>query len=164
VSNSNRRIEMAKLKVLFILLAIALLVVMVTPGAAAELPLDVNIVVDTHFLPTGNSGAFYASGPAVDAGLICSTGIATDIYNVGRGTESNRGATYLVLKQFVCNDGSGTFTMKLEARVDFRGDNAYWNISSGTELYKDLQGAGKDTGEFFDDYSGVTDYISGKVH
>jgi len=164
MSIAEKRIEMNKSKVWFITLVIVLLFVMVTPGAAAQQLLNVNIKVETHFYPTGNSGPFIASGPAVDAGLICPTGIATDIYLKGEGLQSGIGGTYLVFKQFVCDNGTGTFTMKLVARTDFRGDNAHWNISSGTETYENLIGAGKDVGVYFPDYSGVTDYFSGMVH
>ncbi len=149
-------------------LALIILVLAVTPATAAPVPLDVGILVITYISPSGNSGPFYAWGPAVDAGLICRQGTTIDIFNRGSGGQSNRGANYLVLKQFTCDDDSGSFLFKMEARVDFRGDLAPWNVFSGTGQYENLLGAGKDVGYFFEDDEGnvigVYDLFSGKLH
>ena len=160
---------MFKFSMLPIALMIVFLFTNLSPVAAASHPLDVNIVVNTYLLSSGNSGSFAASGAAVDAGLICPTGTATDIYNRGQGWESNRGANYFVLKQFACDDGSGTFTLQLEARVVYPDkDTANWNVKSGTGPYAGLKGTGKDVGEFHFDLNGnpnyITDNISGKMH
>ncbi len=149
-------------------LTLIILVLAVTPATAASVPLDVEILVVTYFSPSGNSGPFYAWGPAVDAGLICPQGTTIDIFNRGSGSQSNLGANYLVLKQFTCDDDSGTFIIKMEARVDFRGDFAYWNVVSGTGQYEKLLGAGKDMGYFFYngevDPIGVYDFMFRKLH
>ncbi len=149
-------------------LTLIILVLAVTPAMAAPVPLDVEILVVTYLSPSGNYGPFYAWGPAVEEGLICPQGTTIDIFNRGSGGQSNRGANYLVLKQFTCDDESGSFIFKMEARVDFRGDLAYWNVFSGTDQYEKLLGAGKDVGYFFDDGEGnvigVYDFFSGKLH
>jgi hypothetical protein len=157
-----RRIEMTKSKMWFITLVIALMFVMVSPGAAASRLLNVNIRVETHIDPGGSGGPFEASGPAVDDGLICPTGETTDIYLQVEGFQSGIGGNYIVLKQFDCDDESGTFTMKLQVRGDFRGDNFKWIISSGTESYENLIGSGKGFGVSAP--YGVTDYFFGMVH
>ena len=146
-----------------------LLALSAVPGEASSLPTDVSILVTTYFLDTGNSGPFIASGPAVTDGIICPEGIATDIYNRGSGYQSKWGAAnYLVLKEFTCDDGSGSFILKIEARVDWRGDNGPWNVFSGSGSYEKLHGAGSLYGEYFfddeDNVIGVYDYVSGKVH
>jgi len=138
-----------------------------TTAGASGPPLDVNIVVHTAFLDTGNSGSFEASGPAVKAGLICPKGIATDIINTQESGDTTA-ANFLVHKQFVCDDNSGTFTLKMEMRVVFfTEDNGAWNVFSGTGAYEKLHGEGMDHGDFVFDNSGnvtgVTDNISGKM-
>jgi hypothetical protein len=160
---------MIKYSMLPVALMIVFLFINPNPIVAASQPLNVNIVVNTYLLSSGNAGYFVASGPAVDAGLICPTGTATDIYNRGQGWESNIGTNYFVLKQFVCDNGSGTFTLQLEARVVYPDkDTANWNVKSGTGPYAGLHGTGKDVGEFHFDSNGnpiyITDNISGKIH
>ncbi len=149
-------------------LALIILVLAVTPAAAAPGPLDVGILVVTSLSPSGNNGPFYTWGPAMVEGLICPEGTTIDIFNRGAGGQSDRGANYLVLKQFTCADGTGSFILKMEARVDFRGDLAYWTVFSGTGQYEKLLGAGKDVGYFFDDGAGkvigVYDFFTGKLH
>ncbi len=148
--------------------AILLLSVCITPAAAASPNLDVSIVITTYFteneLP---SGPFVASGPAVVAGLICSTGVAADLQSMPSGWQSFRATNYHLDKQFTCDDDSGTFILHMEARIDPRkGDTANWNVVGSTGEYAALHGSGKLYGVFFEDSigSGVIDNLTGRLH
>ncbi len=155
---------MRKATVSIFITAIMLLTLCVIPAAAATPNLDVSIVITTYFPPEGPAyGPFVASGPAVDAGLICPAGDTLDLIARPSGWQSFRAVNYHGAKLFTCSVGGGTFILRLEVRVDPRkGDTANWNVASGTGAYAALQGTGKIFGEYFD--GGVTDYVTGKVH
>ena len=74
-------------------------IVAVTPAVASRsLPVDINSSIDSV---TG-SGSFTAFGPAVDSGIICSTGEVHIIENHNH---------------FVCADGSGEFTLAIKVKM-----------------------------------------------
>jgi hypothetical protein len=81
---------------------------------------------------------FEATGPAVDAGLICPSGTADWI----DGHESRW------VDQYVCDDGSGTFVAGADIHI-MTNDRLYesWTIVSGTGAFANLTGGGgADTG------------------
>jgi len=109
---------------------------------------------------------FRASGVAVDEAVVCENGtmeqdhlespegeIITseeggELYEAAR---ADRGVmdTYAV-QEFVCDDGSGTFTMKTHTRSDFakpesQQDIPTWEIENGTGDYAGLSGSGDAT-------------------
>jgi hypothetical protein len=156
---------MCKLKLFIIIVALLSLGASAAPVAASSPPLDVKIEVTTVFPPEGPSyGPFVATGPAVDAGLICPSGDTIDVASSVSGWQSGRGLNFSILKQFTCADGSGTFVAKLQVRSDFRGDYANWIIFSGTGNYASLLGSGKLVGIYFEDGSGILDIYTGQVH
>jgi hypothetical protein len=155
---------MRKPIVSIVMAAILLLTLGVTASTATP-PVDVTIVAHTSFGPTGSFGPFVASGPAVDAGLICPSGDTFDLVSKVTGYQSNRGANYFVRKLFICADESGTFIVQLEVRLDYRGDNANWNVLSGTGAYEKLHGTGKLVGLDPDSPGyAVKDVYTGQMH
>ena len=85
--------------------AMLLGMIAVVPASAAS-PTGVTIVSPMTFNPDGfNFGTFEASGPAVDAGLICESGTVDDTRIIFAGFQSNRGAQIPVRKTFTCDDG-----------------------------------------------------------
>jgi hypothetical protein len=114
-----------------------------TPAEAAP-PLGVEITVQ-ETIPTsipGGGGPFVATGPAVDAGVMCPSGttINTALTTSGSGTVVN----LKVEKQFTCGDGSGTFMVKMRVRLDTETGFtvARWNAKRGTGDYAKLHGSG----------------------
>jgi hypothetical protein len=94
-------------------------------------------IVENH--PTGT---FEATGPAVDAGLICATG--TIEYTEGPDEDP---AAETVLWRWedilTCDDGSGAFRIGVDEYADVNGTSyGVWNIVSGTGAYEGLQGGG----------------------
>ncbi|HSI96844.1 MAG TPA: hypothetical protein VK926_00645 [Gaiellaceae bacterium] len=79
-----------------------------------------------------HAGTFTAAGPA------CPSGTATDqryVYPFG------------VLREHVCDDGSGSFTALLDPTPAEHGGVGRWKILGGTGGYSDLRGRGTFTGE-----------------
>ncbi len=112
---------------------------------------------------------FSASGVAVDAAAVCESGTMKADHlesPEGETITSEEGAAlqeaaraddgtmdlYRV-HEFVCDDASGTFTMKLRYRADFaksesQQDIPTWEIENGTGDYADLSGSGESTTDF----------------
>lgn len=112
--------------------------------AAATTPTDVAIEVESSLL--GDPGPFTASGPAVDDGLICASGVVYDLAGKVSGF-SPTGFNFSGVKGFECADGSGAFAVNLQARIDFRkGVTFNWNVLHGIGAYEDLHGAGSGIG------------------
>lgn len=80
---------------------------------------------------------FVATGPAVEAGLICPIGTADWVDGHENRWED----------EYVCDDGTGTFIAG--ADIHIAGERLYesWTIVSGTGAYANLTGGGgADTG------------------
>ena len=97
-----------------------------------------------------------ASGGAVDAGIMCPGGVAQSVGHLeldgsplapeeayDRIVEAIFAdppdviATLLGLEEFTCNDGSGSFTVMMEAR-----NGGPWSVSEGTGAYSDASMSG----------------------
>ena len=98
---------MKKLLTLLILLALAL----GAAPASASTPLPVTIDSEMD-IPSG-TGTFIAYGPAVDDGLFCPSGTVSDHGVVAMGYQSNIRVNLRLMKQLVCDDGSGEIFMML---------------------------------------------------
>jgi hypothetical protein len=93
--------------------------------------------------PNPNTGDFTTSGPATDSGLICPAGTVLDTSLVFGGFQSDRGFQVLVRKTFTCNDGSGTFFVKIQAHAAADGTESFtWVVQGGTGAYESLKGSG----------------------
>lgn len=152
-----------------------LLVALVIPStaAAAGPPLAIEIEAPTAFAAPGDpDGTFTVTGPAFDEGLVCGSG-ETFVVPGARATgfQSNRLVNFKVLKEFRCDDGSGSFFVQLRVHYDFTKTPEYnvfnWTIKGGTGDYVDLRGSGSGEGLYDDPNTpvgGVLDTYEGKVH
>jgi hypothetical protein len=165
----QRRIAMKRLNYLvlfgasgaFILAMIAALVGWVVPAAASS-PVKVKITSAMVFL--GNTGTFEASGPAVEAGLICPAGNVYDTKYRSPGSDSKRFINLFVHKLFVCADGSGSFEMDLNLRIfSPPRTKGTWRIVDGDGAYARLHGNGK-LSAYRADEDTVIDLYNGKLH
>jgi hypothetical protein len=136
------------------------LIVLVPAPVVAGPPADVHIEGLGHHIPSG-TGGFVASGPAVDAGLVCDTGEVSDIPI--RAAGGGVGINFQLFKEFTCDDASGSFFMKLQVRVDDKRHSFNWVIVGGTGDYEDLRGAGSGIGINPTDTT-IDDLYSGKFH
>ena len=155
---------MRKHSFILITIMIMILILSVVPVSASSPPAEVMFEVQTTIPPEGgpNFGPFVATGPAVDEGVVCATGDTIDVYIRASGFQSGRGVNYQVVKLFICDDGSGEFFVKLQVRVDQKGNNYNWNVVGGTGSYDELHGTG--TGFGLPISEGVFDIFDGKLH
>jgi hypothetical protein len=130
--------------------AAALCLVFPASVVTATTPASVEFFVPTVIPADGGPtyGPFTASGPAVDAGIMCPTGQTADVFGKAAGFQSPAGINLLVVKQFTCDDRSGTFLVKLQVRIDARSDNFTWLVIAGDGAYARLRGAGSGFGTF----------------
>ena len=134
---------MGKIPMLVGAAAAALIVALPATTVTATTPLDVTVEVDTSIELGG--GPFTATGPAVDDGLFCASGDTFDVAGkVAGGTP--QGVNFQVFKLFVCDDESGAALIKLQVRIDHKGDNFNWNVVEGWGAYEDLHGTGRGIG------------------
>ena len=135
--------------ILAILSAALALGIVAGPAAAAAPPLGVTIVSDVTFVEGGpNIGAFTASGPAVDAGTLCASGSFEDQGIRLAGFPARSGDLQIqVLKTFTCDDGSGTFDLKMQIKANPETglETFQWVIRGGTDAYASLHGSGTGT-------------------
>jgi hypothetical protein len=154
----------------FIVAAVAalLLVVPLVPAGATP-PLAVDLEVLTPLPPEGEpwEGSFTATGPAVDAGLICPTGNTFGLLLKRVGFQSHWDwMNDQAVVRWTCADGSGEFYMKLQVRHDWKGSNYNWVIVGGTGAYERLHGSGQGFGTLVvgDPEVLVLDSYFGKAH
>jgi hypothetical protein len=126
--------------------AIAFALPAAAPVAAAA-PAAVTIVSHVTFNPDGpNFGDFTATGDAVDRGAICASGTFVDLGIRFAGFQSDRGMVQLqVVKEFTCDDDSGTFVVKLQIHANFdTGIESFsWVVLGGSGDYASLRGSGR---------------------
>ena len=124
--------------------ALVLLAIVAPVSAAA--PQQVEIVSNVTFNPDGpNFGDFSTSGAATEAGTICESGTFIDTRLGLGGFQSGRGTVQvLVVKELTCDDGSGTFFVKLQIQANFETgiETFTWVVLGGTGEYASLRGAG----------------------
>jgi len=108
----------------------------------------------------GNGFGTFTTSPG--SGL-CASGVTTDTVSVSGG-QSNNHLIFHNIKTFTCDDGSGTFTMKLEVMLVFGNpaDSFSWTVMSGTGAYTNLHGTGQGVG--LELPSEVDDSYTGSVH
>lgn len=134
--------------VILLVLVSLLLAVPVTTAAASEttITLDSNPIQET-FTATGD--------------VLCESGTA-ETFGFHFGGGPNTG-TFHLFKTLTCDDGSGTFTIGVEAKVIFGAptDNGGWWVVDGTDDYSTLHGGGSLVGTYYD--GGIIDVYTGMV-
>jgi hypothetical protein len=139
------------------------IIFLIAPALAAP-PLDAHIVVSATIDP--DPDPFVASGSAVSAGMLCSSGQATDLSVDVTSPPSGKFNILKVLKHFECDDESGTFDVKLVVKLDLttHETTAQWIVVGGTGSYAALHGSGKLVGTPIVPGESITDVYDGKIH
>jgi hypothetical protein len=78
--------------------------------------------------------------------LLCPSGVAVTSFERGAGFNGAAGSFHLT-KTLTCADGSGSFTIRVDAAINFvvgDGTTGGWSVvpGSGTEAYVGLKGGG----------------------
>ena len=126
------------------LVQVGLSLAMAGPALAGR-PTGVHIESHMDFNPDGfNFGDFEASGPAVDAGLICASGTVDDVRIIFAGAQSGRKAQIPVWKVFTRDDDSGHLLIKIEVHLDFETstESFSWVVLDAAGAYSDVHGSG----------------------
>ncbi len=152
-----------------LLVTVLLIVALLSTASpvSAYTPAAVTIVSIMHPQPNDPIAPFYgtfvASGPAVDAGLLCEEGDVQDIVNPARGWQSGQVITLYVHKHFVCSDESGSFEMNMQVLIASTRTTAHWNITTGEGSYTRLFGVGRLTSVWLNE-NDLEDTYFGKLH
>jgi hypothetical protein len=120
--------------------------------------------------PAAGTGFFAATGPAVDSGAMCASGIVADVYTktAPKMGQSPNGVNFQIVKEFTCDDDTGTFLIKLQVHITYF-PTFNWVVVDGTGAYEDLKGNGDGYGAYplFNGAPvpiGVQDVYEGKLH
>jgi hypothetical protein len=135
------RIGVAAAAVLFRLVA------PMTVAAAGSTTITLNSFATETFTATG--------------GVVCPSGTATtDFHKFGGGPVAG---SFHLTKTLVCDDGSGSFTIVVNAATVFGSptDNGGWAVLSGTDQYATLHGGGNVVGTYVDE--GIIDRYTGSL-
>jgi len=140
---------------ILLLVGLALFVGAVPTAAAAA----VNATIEVHSPFSGDGGTFTA-----DSAALCPAGTTSDVTSItGNGAVLN----ITNFKTFTCSDGSGTFTLRIQAHVRpcEATDWGAWSVVRGTGDYVSLRGAGTLIGTYFPnnacDAEGIDDVLTG---
>ena len=131
-----------------------------TAWSTVRIESDVTFALPDYF---PNYGDFEASGDAVDDGIVCEAGSVLDTDILFGDPDPSGGLQISAVKEFTCEDGSGTFVMNLRIDTEPDGSEVFtWMISSGTGDYAGLLGSG--TGNTIDATSeGNTNIYDGSL-
>ena len=155
--------EIKKAGILTLLMVAFLLVINVSSVFAGK-PLAIHIEVE-EAIGVGALEPFDASGPAVDDGVVCETGKVEDLSIT---SNENQGPFYTVWahKRFYCDDGSGTFDVKMVVQLDkiTNATTARWRLFGGTGDYIKLRGQGSLVGIPIIPGVSIFDIYDGQVH
>ena len=146
-----------------LILVLLLLAIAVMPASAA-VPLAVRFEVDETI---ASGGIFVATGPAVDAGEMCTGGDTVDLVVEASGRPGGDFRNLRVLKEFTCEDGSGTFSVFLTVRLDLttHDTTANWRVMrGGAGDYTNLGGGGTLVGIPNDQGASILDIYTGTLH
>jgi len=141
------------------LISVGLLIGALPALAAASAPVEA--IIDVHQDFTQPTGTFTA-----ESELLCESGTTSDLVRV-TGNEVN--LNFHVLKTFTCADGSGTFTLRLQAHVMPCAANDWgsWSVAGGTGDYENLRGAGTVIGTYSPtnacDAEAIDDHFEGRL-
>jgi hypothetical protein len=139
--------------------AALVLLVATAGGAAAARPALITIEIDLDL----NVETFETASP-----LLCPSGDAYTDFHRGAGNFRTAG-TFHLDKLLVCDDGSGTFVIRVDAASNFvqgNGTTGGWSVvpRSGTGDYQGLHGGGHIVGINSDTPPiDLTDYYSGSL-
>jgi len=142
---TRRRIGALAVGALLALLAIS-------PAAAAggtRVSITINALAVETFTTTG--------------GALCPWGTATTDFGHFGGSANSRAGSFHLTKELTCGDGTGTFTIRVDAATVFGSptDQGGWSVAGGTGDYANLSGGGSLVGTYVD--GGIIDLYTGSV-
>ena len=133
--------------------AVTGLLLLAGPGAAVA---GNNTVITLTSVSSGET--FTATG-----GVVCPEGTATTDFKKFGGSDHSRAGSFHLTKTLDCTDGSGSFTIVVNAATVFGspGDQGGWAVLGGTDDYATLSGGGRLVGTYIED--GIIDTYTGSL-
>jgi len=130
--------------------------------AAATPPTDVEIVSPIDL--TNGTGSFDVI--ADDGEVLCDEGAVVNLFSLFVGGQSGSQAQILVVHEFTCDDGSGSFLLSLRVKLDFIAGTttASWSVLDGTGAYERLHGSGSLVGTLSCGLDCILDTYTGAMH
>jgi hypothetical protein len=123
------------------------------------------IVAPTTLAASGSTtitlNSFATETFTATGGVVCPSGTATtDFHKFGGGPVAG---SFHLTKTLVCSDGSGSFTIVVNAATVFGSpnDQGGWAVLSGTGAYATLHGGGNVVGTYVAD--GIIDVYTGSL-
>jgi hypothetical protein len=123
------------------------------------------IVAPTTLAASGSTtitlNSFATETFTATGGVVCPSGTATtDFHKFGGGPVAG---SFHLTKTLVCTDGSGSFTIVVNAATVFGSpdDQGGWAVLSGTGAYATLHGGGNVVGTYVAD--GIIDVYTGSL-
>jgi hypothetical protein len=128
---------------------------LVAPGASAAAPPTTTIEIDIVF---DVSEEFTTTG-----GVLCPSGTAvTDpVFSAGFGRMGRGAGTFHLIKTLTCDNGSGTFQIKVNVGPTPTGTIGGFAVVGGTGAYTNLRGGGSLVGTATD--GGIFDVYTGQL-
>ncbi len=110
-----------------------------------------------EFVSDSSTMTFTASGPAVEAGMVCASWTAEYLTD---GPPYYGGAVYRWEDQYTCDDGSGTFVIATDMFIETQvAGVAVWTVLPGTGKYESVRGGGA----FQSDWVEGIDTLTGRI-
>jgi hypothetical protein len=127
--------------------------------AAVATPVQAGATATTIELRSLSSGETFTT----TGGVLCPDGTATTDFHRFGGSDRSRAGTFHLDKIMTCSDGSGTFTIRVDAATRFGSptDQGGWSVLGGTGDYEGLKGGGNLVGTYVED--GIIDLYTGLV-
>jgi hypothetical protein len=154
--------------------AILLILLSVAPAAASPpQPVTIELLQACNDAGCVVPSPFWAKGPAVDAGVICPEGLASNLDEFASGPGQWKTGFHIVThttKLFDCADGSGSFVLSISYHIKFLPPADWssvgpWNVDAGTGAHQRLHGTGSMESWPADDYlTTFYDVFTGAVH
>ena len=150
------------------LFAALLMVLVVVPAPFAGAKQSLDVEMEVAVVP----GTFEASGPAVEAGLMCEGGTMVPLMEKYAG-KSQVVTNLQVIAEFTCDDGGefdgDSFIIKQQLHIDLTAEPVSWTFSwvimDGTGAFAKLHGNGDGTGLLLDEPPfGPFDLLEGQLH
>jgi hypothetical protein len=132
-----------------VIVAALLALVATAPASAAAGDVTIDLHVD------------FTAGETFTAEGLCPSGEAFSFGHLVVG--NGRATTFHLFKELVCDDGSGTLVIRVDASsvFGFGGTIGGWSVVSGTGAFASTKGGGQIVGIGFD--GGIDDHYTGKL-
>jgi len=126
------------------------------PATSAEIEINSTVSLSEE------SGSFTIWGNPVSRNVICGRGEVYDLVYTDLNPDSELLTDLEVSKQFVCEDGSGSFYLTVDVQITDNRTTGTWQITGGEGNYGTLSGSGALKGTYLSDDL-VVDSYSGTV-